>query len=379
MEYRKMQTVGATPSVLGYGGMRFPVIQETGEIDFERAAPLLRRAIEGGMTYFDTAWPYHGGQSEGFFGRVLGEYPRDSFYLATKLPVWLLESLDHAKQIFEEQLRRLGTDYVDFYLLHNMNQKSWSKVKELGIVEWCEQLQQQGKIRYFGFSFHDSYEMFEEILTCRKWDFCQIQLNYMDTEHQAGMKGYELAERLGVPMVIMEPVKGGSLAQLPKEVTADLRKLAPGRSDAGWALSWVASLPNVKVVLSGMSDMEQLEDNLQLFEDFRPLSDEEQQAMTDLAAALHARVRNGCTGCGYCMPCPRGVNIPKTFRVWNTMGMYANERLARNDWKGLKEEELPSACVRCGKCLRGCPQNIPIPEDLARARTEMNAFTGLER
>lgn len=379
MEYRKMQTTGVRPSLLGYGCMRFPVDKQTGKIDREKAAPLLRRAYESGVTYFDTAWPYHGGESEVFVGQVLGEYPRDSFYLATKLPVWQVESLEQAKELFEEQLKRLNMEYVDFYLLHSMSQKTWHKALELGIVDWCEQLQRQGRIRYLGFSFHDSYEAFEEMITARKWDFCQIQLNYMDTEHQAGLKGYALAERLGVPMVIMEPVKGGTLARLPREVSAPLRELAPERSDACWALSWVASLPNVKVVLSGMSDMEQLEDNLKLFETFQPLSQQEQQAVTDAAAALRARVRNGCTGCNYCMPCPKGVNIPKTFRIWNTMGMYENKDLSLDGWKRMKEEELPSACVKCGLCMKECPQHLPIPEDLARARVELNTFTGLER
>ena len=378
MEHREMKNSRA-PSLLGYGGMRFPVDKQTGQIDFERAAALIHRAMEAGVTYYDTAWPYHNGQSEGFLGQVLGEYPRDSYFLATKLPCWQIESLEQAKQVFAAQLEHLKTDHIDFYLLHTLSARTWKKMVELGVVDWCRQLREEGRIKQFGFSFHDSYQAFEEILTSCDWDFCQIQLNYMDTEHQAGLKGYALAEQLGVPVVVMEPVKGGLLAQLPDEVSAPLRHLRPERSDAGWALSWVASLPNVKVVLSGMSDMEQLEDNLALFDRFVPLNREEEAAVGGVAAALRARVRSGCTGCKYCMPCPKGVDIPKVFRVWNTMGMYENKRLTGQAWKAMRPEQSPSSCVGCGLCMQKCPQHLSIPEDLARAGEELNRFSGLER
>ena len=275
MEYREMKH-GYTPSLLGFGCMRFPTNKD-GSIDEEQATKMLDTAIAHGVTYIDTAFPYHHGDSEPFVGRVLKKYPRDSFYLTTKLPLWDLTSLDDAKVMFEKQLVRLDVDYVDFYLLHALDKAKWEKAKQLGIVSYCEELKQAGKIRNFGFSFHDSYEVFEEILTYRAWDFCQIQYNYVDTDVQAGDRGYALAEQLGIPMVIMEPIKGGSLSYLPEDIAAEMKAYAPEKSISSWALRWVASKPNVKVVLSGMSSMEQVLDNLSTFEQFTPLQEEERQ------------------------------------------------------------------------------------------------------
>lgn len=207
-----MERTGANPSLLGYGCMRFPLDPETKHIDEARAAALIRRAMEGGITYYDTAWPYHDGESEPFLGRTLSQYPRDSYYLATKLPCWEINSRQQAAELFERQLERLQTGYVDFYLLHSLSRKTWQRMLELDVLSLLEEYRRQGKICRLGFSFHDSYEAFEEILNYREWDFCQIQLNYMDVNHQAGMRGLELARSRGVPVVVMEPVKGGSLA-----------------------------------------------------------------------------------------------------------------------------------------------------------------------
>lgn len=235
MEKRKMEKLGIETSLLGFGCMRFPTTKE-GKIDEVQAQAMLDTAIASGVNYIDTAYPYHGGESEPFVGRALKKYDRHSFYLATKLPVWLVNSVEDAERLFAEQLSRLQTDYIDFYLLHAMNKERWDAMVRLGVVEYCEKLQAEGKIRYLGFSFHDSYEVFEEILNAREWDFCQIQLNYMDTEEQAGMKGYLLAEKKQVPLVIMEPVKGGSLAAFSEDITAKLRALDPKASTASYAL-----------------------------------------------------------------------------------------------------------------------------------------------
>ncbi len=264
MEYRENKRLNARVSLLGFGGMRFPTDGE-GKIREAEAAGMLRRAMEGGVNYFDTAHYYHDSQSEGFLGRTLAGVPRDSYYLATKLPVWKVESVSDAQAIFDLQLERLRTGYFDFYLFHALDRKRWQAVKEQDLVEWAEELQRQGKIRRLGFSFHDSYEAFEEILTARQWDFCQLQLNYLDTEEQAGLKGYHLAERMGVPVVVMEPVKGGLLAAPPEEVEELLRTARPERTPAGWALRWAASLPGVLTVLSGMGSMAQVEENLATF------------------------------------------------------------------------------------------------------------------
>ena len=371
MEKRKLENLGIETSLLGFGCMRFPVTAE-GKIDEPEAERMLDKAIAAGVNYIDTAYPYHNGDSEPFVGRVLKKYDRHSFYLATKLPCWNVSKKEDAERIFEEQLTRLQTDYIDFYLMHALSGDSFRKMAELGVVEVLERLKAEGRIKYLGFSFHASYEAFEEILCYRDWDFCQIQLNYMDAESQAGLKGYRLTEERNVPLVIMEPVKGGSLAAFAEDITGKFRALDPEASVASYALRWVGSLPNVKVVLSGMSTMEQVEDNLKTFTDFRSLSDEETKTIDDIVALIRSRVQNGCTACRYCMPCPAGVDIPGNFRVWNTYHMYQNYNMVKNSWeKNLGDEKQAKNCIKCGKCEKACPQKLHIREDLEKVQADM--------
>ncbi|HHT17325.1 MAG TPA: aldo/keto reductase [Papillibacter sp.] len=362
-------------SILGFGCMRFPV-KENGEIDEEKAEAMIDKAYANGVNYYDTAYFYHNGASEVAVGKFLSKYPRESYYLATKLPVMLLDSLDKAQEIFDEQMKRLGLDYIDFYLLHGLNKHTFDITKNLGVIDFCEKLRKEGRIRYLGFSFHDSYDVFEEILRHYNWDFCQIQLNYMDIDEQAGMKGYELTKSLDIPLVIMEPAKGGSLSVLPEEVSAPLTKLDPAGSDTSWAMRWIGSLDNVKVVLSGMTEMAHLDDNLKTFTDFRPLSAEEQSAIEEVRAAFSRRVKNGCTACRYCMPCPAGVDIPGNFMIWNKYGMYGNKRDAAFGWTGgpfaVKDEAKAKNCIECGVCEDKCPQNLPIREDLKKVQKELD-------
>jgi len=376
MEKRKWNKPELETSLLGFGCMRFPLTSE-GKIDEEQAQAMLDEAIAAGVNYIDTAYPYHNGESEPFVGKALKKYPRDSYYLATKMPMWKIETLEDAKSVFAEQLERLQTEYIDFYLLHAIGKERWEKIKELGIIPYCEKLQAEGKIRYFGFSFHDSYEAFEEILTYRKWDFCQIQYNYMDTQEQAGDKGYALTEKLDVPLVIMEPVKGGSLANFSDDINAEFAKLDADASVASFALRWVGSHPNVKVILSGMSTPEQVRDNLKTFTDFKPFSKIESKAVENIVEQLKARVKNGCTGCRYCMPCPMGVDIPKNFAVWNKYHIYGTYDHVKQSWEnGIKPEEKPVNCVQCGKCEAVCPQKISIRADLAQLQKELDAAQG---
>lgn len=359
---------------LGYGCMRFPQDRTTHRLDWRQADKLIARAMEGGIRYYDTAWPYHGGESEPFLGEALARYPRDSYLLATKLPCWEVDRLERARELIEEQLRRLKTEYVDVYLLHSLTKKTWEQMEALGVPQLLEEYRAKGALKHIGFSFHDSYQVFERILSSRSWDLCQIQLNYMDVEHQAGLKGLALARSKGVPVVVMEPVKGGSLAQLPVEVAQPLRGLDPAASDAAWALRWVASQPGVRVVLSGMSTMEQLEDNLSVFTPLRTLSAGEEAGMAQTAELLRRRLKNGCTGCRYCMPCPSGVDIPKNFQIWNSMAMYQNQKLTRRAWRGLEPAARGNQCVGCGRCEELCPQHIPIREHLAQACEQVEAF-----
>lgn len=372
MEYRKIEKLGLSTSLLGFGCMRFPTL-ENGKIDEAEAERMIDKAISEGVNYIDTAYPYHNGESEPFVGRVLKKYDRKSFYLATKLPLWKVNSLEDAKKTFEEQREHLQVDYVDFYLLHALNKTHWKKSVDLGIVSYCEELQRQGKIKYFGFSFHDSYPVFEEILTYRNWDFCQIQYNYMDTQTQAGDKGYALAEKLGVPIVVMEPIKGGSLASLPEDVEKIFKEKRKESSIASWALRWVGTHSNVKVILSGMSTYEQVLNNLDTFKNFQILDEEEQKLVEKVAATIRSRVKNGCTACQYCMPCPFGVDIPRNFAIWNEEAMYGNKEAAK--WKYFQqtdEGKRADKCQKCGACEQKCPQGIHIRDDLERLEREIH-------
>ena len=372
MEKRKMEKLGIETSLLGFGCMRFPVTPE-GKINETQSQKMLDKAIASGVNYFDTAYPYHDGESETFVGKAMKKYDRGSYFLATKLPVWKVNTLEDVDTIFQEQLAKLQTDYIDFYLMHALNKERFENMLKIGCIERLEQLKAEGKIRYLGFSFHDDYEMFERIINYREWDFCQIQLNYMDANEQAGLKGYQLAEKKGVPIVVMEPVKGGSLAAYAEDITGRFRSLDPEASVASFAMRWVGSLPNVKVVLSGMSTMEQVEDNLKTFTAFRALSEKESQEINEIVKLINSRVQNGCTGCSYCMPCPAGVNIPMNFRVWNTYHMYQNYDMVGNRWeKELGDSAQAKNCVKCGKCEQVCPQKLSIREDLAKVQKDLD-------
>ena len=382
MEYRawkKQNGAGESirTSLLGYGCMRFPTTPE-GAIDEPRAEALLNAARDAGVNYFDTAYPYHGGQSEPFVGRVIAKWPRESFYLATKMPLWQCGSLEEAQHIFEEQLRRLGVEYIDFYLLHSLHAARYDRAKEMGIVDWLWEQKKLGRIRSFGFSCHDNAAGLEHILRDQPWDFCQLQYNYLDTDDRAeeisGDRGYQLTEELNIPLIIMEPIKGGTLANLPPEAEAPLKALRPEASDASWALRWVGSHRNVHVILSGMSAEDQLTDNLATFARFEPLTAAETAAVEQTAAFLHSRIKIGCTGCRYCMPCPHGVDIPGTFAAYNRR--YSDGRL-----RGLieyfmctavrKDSTAAGNCIGCGRCAQVCHAGL-LPYEIVRRLENMH-------
>ena len=372
METRKMDKLNIETSLLGFGCMRFPTTAD-GEIDESEAERMLDTAIAAGVNYIDTAYPYHNGKSELLVGKVLKKYDRNSFYLATKLPVWLVHTVEDVDRLLDEQLQKLQTDHIDFYLMHAMDKAHWEQMKEIGCIERLEKLRKAGKIKYIGFSFHDKYETFEEIIEARDWDFCQIQLNYMDTREQAGLKGYELAASKGIPLVIMEPVKGGSLAVFAEDIMDKFHKLDADASAASFALRWVGSLPGVKVILSGMSTMEQVDDNLKTFGSFKPLTGEEEKTITQVTELLRSRVQNGCTGCRYCMPCPAGVDIPGCFASWNTYHMYQNYNVVKWRWEqALGEGKQAKNCIKCGKCEQVCPQKLSIRQDLEKTQADLD-------
>ena len=373
MEKRVMPTTGTENSLLGFGCMRLPV--KDGKIDYDRAAKMIDTAYNAGVTYYDVAYPYHGGEAEPVLGRILKNYDRSTFHLATKLPCWEVHSLDDAKRLFAYQLERLQVEYFDYYLLHALDIKRFREMVSYGVPEYLAELKEQGKIRNLGFSFHDDYAAFEEIINYRDWDFCQIQYNYMDRNEQAGDKGVALATEKGIPLVIMEPIKGGTLATLPDVVTEPFRAIRPDASTASWALRFVASHPIIKVILSGMSSEEQVADNLNTFINYEPMTEEELAAVDEVTARIRARVRNGCTGCRYCMPCPNGVDIPRNFSVWNKFGMYENVGSTRWDWNHVPDDAKAKNCVECGACEAACPQHLSIRENLAALQVELDTVT----
>lgn len=370
MEYREMKNTAIKPSLLGFGCMRFPLL-ENGKIDRIKAEEMMDVAIKAGVTYIDTAYPYHEQESELFVGEVLKKYPRDSFYLATKCSLWYIETHEDAIKMFENQLNRLQVEYFDFYLIHSLSRDLWDKALKLGVLDYLIEMKKAGKIRQLGFSFHDEFPVFEEILRYHNWDFCQIQLNYIDTDIQAGMKGVYLADELGIPLVIMEPIKGGTLARLSDDMEAKFRQAHPEWSISSWALRWVASLDNVKVILSGMSTMDHVTDNLNTFNNFEKLNLDEQTIVKEVADMIHSRKKNGCTGCNYCMPCPFGVNIPRNFRIWSDLGVFGDVNKAKKRYfTHCPPEQRSDMCTWCGACEPLCPQSISIREDLKKMTEE---------
>ncbi len=374
MKYKLMENINYSPSLLGFGCMRFPTIKnEEGKrvIDFNQTKEMIAYALKNGVTYIDTAYPYHGGESERVVGEIMKDYDRSSFTLATKLPMWALEKEEDIEKIFNEQLTKLQTNYVDFYLLHALNKDRIQKIKDLKILEHVKKLKDEGKIKHIGFSFHDSYEVFDELIHMFDWEFCQIQLNYMDTEIQAGLKGLKLAESMGIPVVVMEPIKGGFLSKFSPDVEKVFKDYDKDASISSWALRYVASLNNVKVVLSGMSNFDQVKDNIETFADFKEMNEEELAVVSKAKALIESKVKNGCTGCRYCMPCPNGVNIPWNFRIWNEASMYSKDNLK---WEYDNQDEKMKAnnCVGCGKCEKMCPQHISIREDLKKVYEFLN-------
>lgn len=372
MEKRAMNKLGVETSLLGFGCMRFPVTVD-GKIDEPEAEKMLDKAIAAGVNYIDTAYPYHNGDSEPFVGKALKKYDRSSLYIATKLPIWQVETLEDIDRIINHQLERLQTDYIDFYLMHAMNKERWDKMLAIGGVQKLEEYKAAGKIKYLGFSFHDSYEVFEEMINYKDWDFCQIQFNYMDANIQAGMRGYELTVKKDVPLIIMEPVKGGLLAKFSDDIMEKFHANDPDASAASYALRWVGSMPNVKVILSGMSTMEQVEDNLKTFDNFKCLSDAEQTLIGEVVDILNSRVQSGCTGCKYCMPCPFGVNIPANFSAWNNYHIYQDYNVVKGKWENeIGEAAQAKNCAKCGKCEQACPQKLSIRADLEKVQADFD-------
>lgn len=380
MEYREFGKINLKPSVLGFGTMRLPVVNDKyGQIDFEEAKKILRYAIDNGVNYVDTAWSYHEESSEKFVGEALKDGYREKVMLATKNPTWLIKEQEDWDKFLDQQLIKLQTDYIDFYLQHTLDKGGWEKFKKFNLWEKAMKAKKAGKIKYIGFSFHDSYDVFEDIIDSYDWDFCQIQLNYLDTDYQAGIKGLEKAAAKNIGVVIMEPLRGGRLATgLPEDILKKMEEYKVKRNPVNWALRWLANRPEVSLILSGMSSFEQVEENIRLCSSpemaANKMNAEELSFINELATEWKARKQIGCTGCNYCMPCPNGVFIPDNLALYNLFhSTDANAHSnARNGYKELSEDGKGAlSCIECGLCEDACPQHLPIIETLGILHDEL--------
>ncbi len=378
MLYRKFGNTDEMISVLGFGCMRLPVLDgNNARIDAAKASGMIRSAIDSGVNYIDTAWSYHGpvmgqkGESEPFIGGVLKDGYREKVNIATKLPSWLVNSHKDMEYYLNEQLKRLQTGTIDFYLVHSLVGATWKKLKALGINEFLDKVIKDGKIRYAGFSFHDNFDLFREIVDSYNWTFCQIQYNYLDEDFQAGKAGMQYAASKGLAVVGMEPLRGGKLARnLPDEVSNIFYCSEIRRTPAQWALRWVWNHPEISVVLSGMNAPEDVIQNLQAAMEAFPdsLKSEEVSILNQVKSIYGKRIKVNCTACGYCMPCPSGVNIPGNFGYHNDYHLFssqvARETTIRLYNHFIKPDERPSLCIECGQCEEKCPQGIAIIEEL---------------
>jgi predicted aldo/keto reductase-like oxidoreductase len=376
MLYRKAPRTGDELSILGFGCMR--LAQKDGRIDEARAARQVRHAIDQGVNYIDTAWPYHGGESEPFVGRTLAGGYRERVKLATKLPAWLVQSRADMDRFLDAQLQKLATSRIDYYLVHSLTGDNWERVAALGVAEFLDRAKADGRIVNAGFSYHGSREDFKRVVDAYPWEFCQIQYNYLDQERQAGAEGLRYAASKGLGVIVMEPLRGGMLAASPPPaIDAIWQEAERRRTPAEWALRWIWNQPEVTVVLSGMNGEAQVEENLRIAADARPGSLTAAEA--DLIGRVSRKYREimkvGCTGCGYCQPCPSGVDIPGCFDVFNAWHMFGDQGarfvyVLRGSGVLSGQPTYASLCSHCGDCVQKCPQGLEIPDLLEEVARE---------
>ncbi len=375
MKYRKFGKLDWKASVLGFGAMRLPVLGDENShfnpnVDEKESIKMIRHAIDNGVNYLDTAYPYHGGRSEVVVGKALKDGYREKTRVATKMPLWQVSEYADFDRNFNEQLKRLETDYIDFYLLHGLNKALWSKANDLNILKWAEEKLDKGLIKYLGFSFHDEYKVFKEIIDAYdNWTFCQIQYNFMDVEYQAGINGLRYAADKGLAVVVMEPLRGGQLVKEPPSSVKELWESAQvKRSPVEWALQWVWNHPEVSVVLSGMSTLQHVTDNLVFAgrSGAGSLSQEDLDIIDKVRSEYKKLSRIPCTRCGYCMPCPNGVDIPGVFDIYNDAFIYGDLEPQRFRYNFIPKEHLADNCIQCLECEEKCPQGIPISDWLEK-------------
>lgn len=377
MQYRKFGKLDFEVSALGFGVMRLPLLEDNQSIDKEKdvskideelASKMIHYAIDHGVNYIDTAYPYHKGHSELLVGKALKNGYREKVKLATKLPVWLVEKHEDFEKYLDEQLEKLDTEYIDVYLLHSLNNHTWNKIKELGVFDFIERVKKSGKIKHIGFSFHDTLPVFKEIVDSYDWDMCQIQFNYMDENYQAGLEGLNYAADKDIAVVIMEPLRGGKLVKnIPPEVNEIWGTSQEKRTPAEWALQFVWNHPQVSMVLSGMNSLNDVIENIKTADKAIPqsLTNHDLETINKVKDVYREKVKVACTECGYCVPCPVGVPIPNIFTLYNNTSMYGAVGEAKTFYKRMMEAEKDaSVCLECGECEQVCPQDIPIIESL---------------
>ncbi len=357
-------------SRLGLGTMRLPVRtplkrEANPMIDYKEGQSLVDLAYENGVNYFDTAYIYHAGKSEAFIGSVLKKYPRDSYFLADKLPIWMCLKKSDLEKIFNKQLKRCDVDYFDFYLLHSLDDGNWAKCKKYDAINFVEGKRKEDKVKYFGFSFHGTVDCLREIVAAHDWDFAQIQMNYLDWKNQNAKEQYQILTDAGIPVIIMEPVRGGKLANPPKAAQELFKNADPDKSFASWAIGFDASFDNVLTILSGMNAEEQMLDNLNTLTDFKPFDEQQFNICKNAASILNKADIVPCTGCDYCADCPKGIRISSIFAIYNKL---KNEELTNVEAQAEydKIEVRANECINCGKCKSHCPQQIDIPQWMQR-------------
>lgn len=378
MQYRYNPKNNDKISTLAYGCMRFP--EKFGKIDPLPSEKLLQTAYDNGINYFDTAYPYHGGHSESFVGNFFYKTKlREKVKIATKQPVWSVNSYSDMEKIFDTQLDRLKTNYIDYYLLHALNGESWKKVYELGVLDFLTNLKNSGKITNYGFSFHGLYSDFEKIIDSYNWDFCQIQFNYLDINYQAGLKGLEYASSKNMAIMIMEPLRGGALASAPKNIIKTFEETNKSWSPARWSLNWILNFKNVTTMLSGMSKISDILENVEIVNSFKPLVEAELNTVIKVREEFNRLLEIPCTACNYCMPCPWGVNIPVCFNLYNSNKVFNRKMHSYIMYAQMVNGVLgtyasPSLCTACGACEKKCPQNIQIIKNLKLVKNTFENF-----
>ena len=370
MQYRTFEKTGEDISLLGFGTMRMPT-HSSGKLNHEASIEMIRYAIDHGVNYVDTAYMYHDGESEIAVGKALKDGYREKILLADKMPVWLAKDEKEMEELFEKQFSRLEVDSIDFYLVHNITSAIWKRAKRFGIIEFLEKQKEAGRIREIGFSFHDDYSVFCQVLDEYKWDFCQIQLNYMDTEFQAGVKGLKYAAAKGIPVIVMEPLKGGKLTDaLPSSIKAFWEEADIKRSPVEWALRWVADFPEVLTILSGVNNMGQIKENIEIISSAKAksLTEKDKDIIKKVSDEYNKLTEYSCTGCRYCLPCPVKLDIPAIIDLYNQWDLFEGNEKVKKDydmWFG--KTRIASSCIACGQCEDQCPQRLPIIEIMEKA------------